>query len=268
MKNIAISNLAFGGESLVKILKSLQNSEIAGLELAPTLIWKNPELAPKKEREILKSLVSDHGLSIVALQSLLHSKPHLQLFKGSKTQKALLEFLKEMVDLCSDLGGRSLSFGSPKNRIRGDLELSEAISQASSFFFKLADYAKLFDITLCIEPVGSEYSCDFICNTEEAVQLLESVGHSHFKLLLDIGNLISNKEHCEKSIRKHIHHIAHIHANDPHLFPPSIGIKEHSIIANTLQSVGYSNWVTLEFLNCYTSLEKDVVYGLECYGSS
>ena len=145
MKKFAISNLAFGDTSFDYALRFLQDCQIEGLELAPTLIWKDPELANKKERENLKSQVSEHGLSIVALQSLLYSKPHFQLFENFKAQTALLEFLKEMVDLCADLGGRSLSFGSPKNRIRGDLDLSEAISRITPFFYKVAEYAKTLD---------------------------------------------------------------------------------------------------------------------------
>ncbi len=268
MKKIAISNLVFGQEPIGHTLKFLENSQIEGLELAPTLVWKNPELVSKKERNEFKNLVFGHGLSIVALQSLLYSKPQFQLFADSKTQEALLEFLKEMVNLCADLGGRSLSFGSPKSRIKGDLELDEAITHITPFFYTLAEYAKSLGIIVCIEPVASEFKCDFINNTKEGVQLVESVGHPQFKLLLDVGTLILNKEDCKKTILNNIHHIAHIHINDPLLFPPSKIVKEHLTIADTLKSVGYSDWLTLEFLHCYTSLEKDITYGLECYRSS
>ena len=98
------------------------------------------------------------------------------------------------------------------------------------------------------------------------MRLIESVGHSNFKLLLDTGTLILNKEGCDKAVRKNFHHISHVHINDPQLFPPSIKMKEHFIVADTLRSLGYSGWLTFEFMQSYTSPERDIVYGLECYG--
>ena len=120
---------------------------------------------------------------------------------------------------------------------------------------------------MCFEPISSVYACDFINDTEQAILLINKVGHPNFNLLLDIGNLILNKEDYEVVIRRYINQAAHIHINDPKLFPPSEGIVEHSIIAKTLKEVGYSGWLTLEFTNYHTSLEKDLNYGIECYGS-
>jgi D-psicose/D-tagatose/L-ribulose 3-epimerase len=268
MNKFALSNLAFKEFPIDETLMFLCDSPVEGLEIAPTLIWNKPESTTINERKEFKDLVSDHGLSIIALQSLLFGKPELQLFGDSMTQETLTKHIKEMINLCCDLGGKSLSFGSPKNRIKGDLDFREAISRASPLFFTLAEYAKTLDITLCFEPVSPEYNCDFITDTKEAVALIESVGHSHFKLLLDVGNLILSKDNCENTIRKNIHHIAHIHINDPKLLPPSSKMKEHSIIAETLNSVGYSGWLSLEFLDCHTSFKKDVTDGIQCYQSS
>lgn len=267
MGNFAISNLAFKDNDFSKTLSYLCKTPIEALEIAPTLIWKEPDLVPKIERQKFKDLVSSYGLSIIALQSLLFGKPELQLFGSPKSQKILLAYLKEMINLCSELGGKILSFGSPRNRIKGGLNLDEAISHASSFFYSLAEYAGSINIDVCFEPVSSLYECDFINNTEEAIRLINKVGHSNFKLLLDIGNIIHNKEDYIDIIRRHINQTAHIHINDPKLLPPSKEIGEHSVIAKTLNEIGYSGWLTLEFTNYHTSLEKDLNYGLECYGN-
>jgi len=267
MGNFAISNLAFKDNDFSKTLSYLCKTPIEALEIAPTLIWKEPDLVPKIERQKFKDLVSSYGLSIIALQSLLFGKPELQLFGSPKSQKILLAYLKEMINLCSELGGRIVSFGAPRNRLKGELNLNEAISHASGFFFSLAEYAQSIDINVCVEPISSVYECDFINDTEQAILLINKVGHPNFNLLLDTGNLIFNKEDYEAVIRKHINQTAHIHINDPKLFPPSEGIGEHSIIAKTLKEVGYSGWLTLEFTDYHTSLEKDISYGIACYGS-
>ena len=265
MKKFAISNLAFKNHSTRDTLGFLKDNEIDGLEIAPSLIWKDPPNASKKEIEAFKHLVSSNGLQVIALQSLLYGKPELQLFGSFKTRKNLLDHLKKMTDLCVDLGGRSLSFGSPNNRLKGKLSLDKAISIASPLFLELAEYAKLVNVIVCIEPVSTFYNCDFINNTKECIQLIETVQHSNFKLLLDTGTLISNQEDFNKIIEKYIHLIAHIHINDPQLFPPSDKRREHTSIANTLRLMGYSNWLTLEFMQSYKSLKQDITYGVECY---
>ena len=93
---------------------------------------------------------------------------------------------------------------------------------------------------------------------DQAIMLINKVGHSNFNLLLDTGNLILNKEDYEAVIRRYIYKTAHIHLNDPNLFPPSEGIGEHSTIAATLKELDYSGWLTLEFTNYHSSLEKNL----------
>jgi sugar phosphate isomerase/epimerase len=267
MDNFAISNLAFKNYPINEALTFLSQSQVGGLEIAPTLVWNTREFTTTNEREEFKNLISNHGLSIIALQSLLYGKPELQLFGDARAQESLMKHLKEMINLCRILGGQSLSFGSPTNRIKGNLDFQEAISRAALFFFNLAEYAKTQDILICFEPVSSEYKCYFINNTTEAIELIESVGHSHFKLLLDVGNLIQNNENCESIIRNNISHISHIHINDLNLLPPSSKMQEHLIVSNTLNSLGYSGWLTLEFLSYHTTFEKDVAEGIQCYQS-
>ena len=144
-------------------------------------------------------------------------------------------------------------------------KLDKAISIASLLFRELAEYAKLVNVIVCMEPVPSFYNCDFINNTKECIKLIETVQHSNFKLLLDTGTLISNQEDFNKIIEKYFHLIAHVHINDPQLFPPSSKRREHTSIANTLRLMGYSNWLTLEFMQSYRTLKQDIIYGVECY---
>ena len=57
------------------------------------------------------------------------------------------------MDLYAELGGQSLSFGSPKNRVRARVEMDKAISVVAPFFGKLAGNAKTANILVCIELI-------------------------------------------------------------------------------------------------------------------
>jgi sugar phosphate isomerase/epimerase len=266
MKNFSISNFAFNKKPIQDYLQILGTNQIKGLEIAPTMLWDNPQKISRAKIKEFKNIIYGKGFSIIALQSLLYGKSELQLFGCSKVQQNLLDYLKKMVDLCFDLGGKSLSFGSPKNRNKGKLKFEEAISRASIFFYQLTEYAESANISICIEPIPDIFDCDFITNSKEAIQLIKTIDLPNVKLLLDTGTLIFNREDLEKVIKDNIRFLGHVHINDPHLFPPSRKNPEHFLIAKTLKSVGYSDWLSFEFLKYYESLEQDILFGIECYG--
>ena len=65
----------------------------------------------------------DRGLQIVSLQSLLFGRSDLQLFGDDGVRAALADYLRRVIDFGAPLGAHALVFGSPKNRLRGALDV-------------------------------------------------------------------------------------------------------------------------------------------------
>jgi D-psicose/D-tagatose/L-ribulose 3-epimerase len=263
--SIGISNLAFKDYSFGKIIKFIEHSPISGIEIAPTLLWEKPISVSTKERNDINKIAVDHGLSIIGLQSLFYNQLDMQILGSPKSQKDCKEYLKHMIDLCADIGGTILSFGSSHNRKRHKLQFIDAISMSAAFFSEMALYAKSAGVLICIEPVSSHYGCDFINTADEGAQLVYLVNDPNFRLMLDTGSMLLNEESCEDKIVKYSDIIAHMHINDPKLFPPSKKFNNHYHIADKLRNTRYKGWLTMEFIQYYSKVEDDIAFGIKCY---
>ena len=264
-QKIAISNLAFVQSSIVSVANILAENEIRYLEIAPTLVWTEPQDTDLNTRLEFKAQITDYGLTVIALQSLFFNKPELKFFLSSEGDRACLNHLMKQVDLCSDLGGHLISFGSPHTRKRNDLSLAEAMNRLSPVMIELANYALNKNVTICFEPVPRRFNCDFINTSAECAKLVSMVDHPNFRMLLDTGALLSNDENHQHVISNNIKQIAHVHLNDPDLFPPSKHFVEHFDFAQSLVAHDYDGYMTLEFTQFYKSLAEDIGFALDCY---
>jgi len=263
---ITVSNIACKNIEFEEALKVLSCQSIHGLDIAPKLIWPDPITATKDQRRDFQKKVEQYNLSIVGVHGLLYNCPELQLFGTPSQRQRCLEYLKDVIELCRDIGGKNLAFGAHKNRNKGPLEINEALHVAVPFFRKLAKTAEDFGVYFCFEPLSTFYGCDFINTVEEGADLVKHVDHPHFKLLLDTGSCFLNKESPCQLIEMYRNIIEHIHINDPDLFPPGAGGYDHKKIAQTLKQVGYDKCLAMEFLPRAPTLEEDMDYALQCYG--
>ena len=95
--------IAWGKNELEDLLYILM--EICdGIEIAPSLIWGEPVNSTKLEREKLKKEIEKSGLELVGFHSLLFSRPDL-FFKNEEISINLI-YLKDLISLCSDMGGK------------------------------------------------------------------------------------------------------------------------------------------------------------------
>ena len=113
---LALSNLALKGLSWQTALAGLRNTSIRGIEIAPSLIWERPELSSSSSRLAFRRMIEESGFEIAGLQALLFNRNDLQIFGDAHARSGCLAQLRRMVDLCSDLGGTVVSFGSASNR--------------------------------------------------------------------------------------------------------------------------------------------------------
>ena len=263
---LGISQIAFKNLSLIAFLKKLESLPIQGLELAPTLIWREPVESSSSERREVRNLITSANKSVIGLQSVLFGQPRMQLFGSESSRQSCLDYLKRMLELTRDLGGTQISFGAFKNRCRGHLEMQKALEIAEVFFRRLASTAQELGVVVCLEPISAAFGCDFIVTAEEASDLVERVSHSSFRLLLDTGCIVTNKEHVQNVFIRYAHLLHHVQVNDPELTPPGSGGTNHGEIANVLKQIGYNRWVTIECFLANADSTEELAYAVECYG--
>lgn len=243
---LAISNIAWNPSEDSDIRNILSNFNIEGIEVAPTKIWPQPLQASKKALQEYRQFWQVAGIRIVALQSLFFGRSDLMLFHNEQSREAMFQYLCKMFDLAQELGAQSLIFGSPKNRQLGKLDKEKAFSIAVDFFGRIAERAIENDVCLCIEANPSQYACDFITCTEEALSLVKTVSHEGFGLHLDSACMSLAGDNIRETIMEAVPLLQHFHMSEPYLEAVGNGvINYHEFLAN-LVTAGYSRWVSIE----------------------
>ena len=265
---IAVSNIAWENRYISEYLKLLKSLDCSGVEIAPNIVWPEPINSTKEERQAFKKLVGKEDLTIIGFHALLFTRPDLQFFKSEESRQSTIGYLKKLIELCSDLGGKQLIFGSPRNRSIHDRKYSECLDQIKEDFFKICEFSKKYNIFFCIEPLGPNET-DFIQSVEEGGNLVNQVNHPFFKLHLDTKALFSTKEAPDKIVNKFHNIIQHVHISDENLKEPGTINFGHKEIGDALNKINYSNYLSIEMRkpqkNVKESITRSVLFVQENY---
>jgi len=256
---LAISNIAWQIHEESQIADLLQESGVTAVEIAPTKICENPLCASSEEISAYKKFWQLRGIDIVAMQALLFGRPDLTLFESSEKREETLSYLLGIVRLASELGVRSLVFGSPKNRSRGQLNLSQAEAIAVDFFGRVGETAAKLGVVLCIEPNPAIYGCDFVTDSQQGLALVNQVNSPGFGLHLDAAGMTLSEEEIAPAIARCSEKLCHFHISEPQLAPIGSGGVQHSVFAQALAAVNYQGWMSIEMRSSSAESNAEMV---------
>lgn len=241
---LGISNIAWDFNQDKVYLALLQQAKFQTLEIAPTKIWPDVSQGTQDSCMSYRKLADNYGLSIDSMQSALFGTLNLNIFTSPGET---IDYLKNILHICSWLGITKMVFGSPKNRfIPKTLSREIAHNQALTFFTKLAAEAGKHNVTICMEPNAREYGCNFLTNMEETVSFVEQINHPNFQVHLDTGVLILNHEDIDSAFSRASSHLRHIHISAPYL---SEIVSQKSIfekVALHVREVIYTGSIVIE----------------------
>jgi sugar phosphate isomerase/epimerase len=289
---LAVSNIAWSPDEDDAVARVLRAHGVAGVELAPTKWRDDPFDAPRSAIAGLKREWNDRGFEVVSLQSLLFGHPALQLFGSDASRASLASFLCRVLDFAAGVGARAVVFGSPKNRVRGDLALDRAMDLARAFLLDIADHAAECGVAFCVEANPPGYGCDFVTTTAEAVALCRLVNHPAIRINGDLGGMTMSGEDPLHTIEMADGMIGHFHASEPQLAELGAGgaspggsahgnaiyeKSDHVRAARGLAAVRYDRWVSIEMRAAsaeagsgenLAAVERAVRLALSAYGSN
>lgn len=247
MQRISISHLAWKPQEDLEALQLLESSGIKYIEISPYRSWANLLSANESGLSYPDSLRKGN-ITIQAIQSLLYNQPELTIFTSKISREATARHLERMIDLAARLGIKVLVFGSPRNKLIGEMDISDAKKIAIDFFGNLAKRAAAKNIYFCLEPTPKEYGADFITTHGEVLELIKLIGSPGLKLNLDLGAARINNENCLDLIHSNLNDIGHIHISEPFLKSIILDIDFHTRVAKTLTDLRYTNGISIEQL--------------------
>lgn len=218
-----------------------------GVEIAPFTLANSVTEIPAQRRFEIRRLAELAKVEIVGLHWLLVKPRGLYInHPDAAVRTKTCDYLLELIKFCSDLGGKIMVIGSPKQRnVHESLTKRQAWSYARTTFKKCAAFAQEKGVTLCLEPLARTET-NFINTHVEAIKMIEEVDNPNFKLILDVKAMGDEGIPIPKIIQASQAHLAHFHANDANMRGPGFGDTDFMPIMAALKKIGYEGYVSVE----------------------
>ena len=227
---LAVSSIAWDRNEDEAVAELLRHHRIDAIDLVPGKYC--PQFGQTELTDILqvRAWWNSRGIEITGMQALLFGTNDLHLFKSAGSQIRLANHLSELAYLAAKLGAKYLTFGSPKNRLKGNLSVSKANQIASACFKVLALRNETYGVTFCLEPNPASYGADFMTTSAETSEVIDSTAHPAVGMQLDTGAITMNGEDIDEVIMRFGHQVKHIHLSEPNLVPLGEGATDHAKI--------------------------------------
>jgi sugar phosphate isomerase/epimerase len=218
-----------------------------GVEIAPFTIDTDARRITPAQRSDTRQAADKAGLEIIGLHWLLAKTEGLYLTSpDTATRERTRDYLRVLIELCHDLGGKVMVFGSPLQRILlPGVSNDQAMHYAAEVFRAVAPDLESANVTLAIEPLSPEWG-PFLNTAAEGVQLIEMVGSPNVRLHLDCIAMATESIPIPDLLRQNRQVLEHFHANDPNKQGPGMGSLDFHPIFKALGEIDYRGWVSVE----------------------
>ena len=259
----------FPGWSLEKQFDYVAACGYTGMEMAPFTITPTDspanvcDITAAKRAEICK-IAEKAGIEILGLHWLLAKTEGFHLtHPDAEVRQKTVEYGKALTELCADLGGNIMVWGSPKQRnIEVGVTRDEAYKYAADALKALVPTLEKHQVTIVLEPLAP-VETNFLTCAMETVALIGMVNSPFVQLHLDCKamwggelNADGTRRPMEEVIRQFKPWTRHFHANDPNLQGPGFGELDFHPIFKALKENEYKGWISVEVFDYTPGVEN------------
>jgi len=247
MNKLAICNEMFEGWDIEEVFKFAAEVGYQGVEIAPFTLAKSVEDISGERRKQILNAAKKESIEIVGLHWLLASPSGLYInHTDEKIRQKTVNYLKSLINLCADLDGHIMVFGSPKQRdILPAEDFESTWERTVDSFRQVLPLAEKRKVYICFEPLAPRET-NFINTVEEGVRLVEEVNHPHFLLHLDVKAMSAENKPLGEIIRTGAKHLHHFHVNDDNGRAPGFGNADYEQITQALKDINYQGFLSVE----------------------
>ena len=268
----AICNETFQGWDWQRTCSYVAEVGYEGIEIAPFTLNEDARAITPSERAEIRSVAENAGLEITGLHWLLVSPKGLSLTTlDDGLRSETTAYLIALVDLCVDLGGKTMVLGSPQQR---RIPEGDTIDHATARFLKSVtpalERAGERGITICLEPLPPP-EADLLLNLSTARSMIHRLQQPAAKTIFDVKSALSEARPLPDLIAENADIIAHVHANDGNRRGPGFGETNFRPIFAALKKIGYEGYVSVEVFDYTPDPEtiatESLAYLKECLPS-
>ncbi len=179
---------------------------------------------------------------------------------NSDIRQAAVQRTKDIVDFAS-------LFGSPVNigKLRGDIDggqPEQSWKRMKDCFLDVCEHAEMRGINIVLEPQNKK-NINNLNTTKEALAFLEEMNIPNLFLNLDVYHMSFEAETFAESFIAVKNKLLHLHFADSNRGAPGQGEFDFANIMQTLQSIQYGNYISMEVSSerdRYEEAKNAVVY--------
>lgn len=265
MTQISISNIAWDTRYDTQVAELMEKHSVSFVDIAPSKYIDISSLNFLSEAKAVREHWLSRGIHPLGMQSLLFGTKGLNVFGDVDTQARMLSHLERVCAIGDVLNARRLVFGSPRNRDCTGLSADDVRDRAVTFFRRLGDVAKKYNVIVCLEPNPECYNSNFMTNSIETAEVVEYVEHDNIKMQLDTGAMCINQEQQEETLLRVKDYVAHIHISEPNLVPVCEQGEYQASLAPLIKKHFPKMPITIEMLtkddnSALSDIEKSLKY--------
>jgi len=247
---ISICNELFKGWEIAKVFEYAAQLGYDAVELAPFTLGETASDISAAERKRIRDAAETAGIEIAGLHWLLVKPEGLYInHPDAHIRKTTQNYLKELINLCGDLGGRVLVHGSPQQRnIKEEWDPLETWKLARETFQICAEAARSQDVFYCLEALTTA-DTNFINTIDEALRMVDDIGHPNFQTMLDCRSIhASVKDDLPRVLQAALGtgKLKHVHVNDPNGRGPGFGNLQFGPLLEILHKADYQGYISVE----------------------
>lgn len=247
---ISICNELFRDWDIEKVFEYAARLGYDGVELAPFTIGETASDISAAARNRIRRAAEITGIEIVGLHWLLVKPEGLYInHPDAGIRKKTQSYLKELIDLCADLGGKVLVHGSPKQRnVEKGWDPAETWERARETFQICAEAAKSRNVFYCLEALTTA-DTNFINTIEEALRMVADVDSPNFQTMFDCRSIHAGAGAGLPGVLRRsldTDKLKHVHVNDPNGRGPGFGNLRFTPLLGILHEAGYPGYISVE----------------------
>ncbi len=253
----AICNELFDGWPLERVASFAASLGYKALELAPYTLCRHVAELSAEDRRRIREDIARGGLRVAGLHWLLAHTQGLHLNDPDPTvRQRTVDYMLAEIDLCADLGGDVLVFGSPAQRNPpADAPPAEAWAWTTGAMRHCGERATERGVTFCVEALPRPES-RFITNVDQAAALVRAADHAGLQMMVDVKSMAADPRPIPDQIRAVASLIRHVHVNDSNRLGPGMGSVAIPPVLATLREIGFSGYVSVEAFDASVGIER------------
>jgi len=198
----------------------------------------------------MRTIASDHGIELTGLHWLLVSPEGLYLTAPDDSiYNPTVDYLRELVRFCGEIGGQQLVLGSNNQRnIPDGGDYDQGWARARGAIRAAAETAAEYGVYFLVESLPYP-ECNFICTLDEARRMVQEVDHPNCQMMVDVKSMCAEDRPMDELILGVGDRLKYVHANDANRRGPGFGDTDFRPVFSALSELGYDGYVSVEVFN-------------------